>query len=139
MDYSKYIGKGWTISFKQKAYYANRPKEFATEDYFIIDIKEFEVETFKKIKDDSVSGYSYETIKELKLALLAIKLKFHNGNIRYSITNPTKQYAVNPEFLKQLKRDKRVDKFPRECIKYLFEKGFDKWTKRYSGYNNLLK
>jgi hypothetical protein len=140
MNYDKYIGKGWSYSLKS-----------GTEIYYIIDIKEVDVK--RSVKDENgrtifdqiphKKGDGFKTVMRTEVvkkpALLAIKVKYTTTSLRYSITNPTAQYAVNDSFFDKLKRDKSGDKLIYGCLKYLFEISMDRWKIRYSGYKNLLR
>jgi len=111
MNYDKYIGKGWSYSLKS-----------GTEIYYIIDIKEVDVK--RSVKDENgrtifdqiphKKGDGFKTVMRTEVvkkpALLAIKVKYTTTSLRYSITNPTAQYAVNDNFFGRLKRDKTGDK-----------------------------
>lgn len=141
MDYRKYIGKGWSKS---------SPKKRMTEWYYIIDVKIVNVDVtvkdedgrtiFDKIPHKKGKGFSTvirrETVK--RPAILAIKHKLSSDSSRRSITNPTAGYAVNDAFFNSLERETLADNLANNCLKYLFENGFERWKKHYSGYKNLL-
>lgn len=142
MNYDRFKGKGWSrpISSRDGKY---------TEWYYIIDVKIVDVhETVKDedgravfVKVPHKKGKGFRTVMKQEIvkrpAILAIKEKFSGSSARYSITNPTSQYAVSDKFLESLKREEMIDKLAISCIRYLFENGFEKWKKRYSGYKNL--
>ena len=123
MDKDKYIGKQWSYNSSKKTRYGT---EIETEIFFIFDIINYGPSKFSK---DGKDLYS----------MLAIKIKYDsNGGTRYSITNPNMTYALYYEgFFKDLRRYGKND-MGRDCIKYLFDKGPEKWSKRYSGHKNLI-
>ncbi|MFW6028779.1 MAG: hypothetical protein ACOCRO_00850 [Halanaerobiales bacterium] len=148
MDYNEYIGKGWSYTEEKNSRNGIRVNLI---DYFIIDVR---IVTDKRpVKDENgrtvfeqvphKKGSGSKTVmkmEEVKVpAMLAIKVKHSGDSSRYSITNPTAKYSVSDSFFKNIKREKENDNMPRECLIYLFEKGVDKWKKRYSGYKNLFK
>ena len=147
MNYDKYIGKGWSYSYKKKGRYGG-PE---TEIYYIIDVKIVDVK--ERVEDDNgktvfiqvphKKGGGSKTVVKTEMvkrpAILAIKVKYAISSSRYNITNPTAQYTVNDSFFDKLKRDKIGDKLIYSCLEYLFEMGFDKWKKRYNGYQNSIK
>src|SRR6056297_1741586 len=105
--YDKYIGKGWEYSGKKKT---RRGEEYFTEIYFIIDVK---IVTDKRSVKDENGRTVFERIphkrgggsntvmkmEEVQVpAILAIKVKHTRSASRYSITNPTAQYAVSNTF-----------------------------------------
>lgn len=147
MNYDKYIGKGWSYTYQKGGRYGG-PE---TEIYYIIDVKIVDVN--KTVKDENgrtvfekipyKRGDGFKTVMKRETvkrpALLAIKVKYTRSSSRYNITNPTSQYAVSDKFFDKLTRNEAGDKLARNCLEYLFDMGFDKWKKRYSGYKNLIK
>ena len=148
MNYNDYIGKGWTYSGTKNDRHG--PRHY-TEDYFILDIKKVKDERAKKDENGNIiwdqiphkKGKGFRTVMRMEevdvTTILAIKFKMMGSSGRYSITNPTAQYSVSDKFFEKLKRSEYADKHPNDCIKFLFEEGFEKWKKRYSGWKNLFK
>lgn len=126
VDVSEYLHKWWERTPKKKGWTPGRRdgKPPATEYYYFFDIKSRNV----KRRDDERTLYGF----------LAIKIVSSSSGDRVSFTNPGETYIIYYEsFFTSLKKSHKRTEL-RLCIKKLFVDGFDKWSKKYSGWKNIL-
>lgn len=128
IDASKYLHKWWLKTRKQS--HAGRSLSPRTEHYYFLDIRSKQSTEYNSELKEKVPVTLY--------GFLAMKIVWDGSRVRVSFTNPGEQYIKYYEsFFDGLeKENKRKDL--RYVVKDLFTKDFDKWTKQYSGWKNLL-